>query len=191
MKYSICYFLSLLLSPLIAFGGENFVITQTVNPALGKYKFEFVRVGPQSNTVAAECPVREPNIDTEIVITDSKGKVIQRLPVNFLVFQCRGGVSFADLNDDGYADLLIANFATVGPYTNSDVYVFDPKQRKFKQSQELSGWGNYQKQKQKGCVLVEMKPPTDDYIEETFCFSKVNRKFHRVIDYATQEQLRN
>ena len=176
----------MLVSPLVAFSSENLVITQTVNPALGEFNFEFVGVRPQAKVTETKCPASEPNIDTEIIIFDSKGEIIQRLPVNFLLFRCGGGVSFVDLNDDGYADLLIFNFTTVGPYTNADVYIFDPEQRKFKQSQELSGGGNYQKQRQKGCVLVEMKPPADDYIEETFCFNTVDRKFHRVIDHATQ-----
>lgn len=79
-------------------------------------------------------------------------------------------VSFSDLNDDGYPDLLIENNITgVADATHgSDVFLWIPARGRFEQSDALSQAGHIEKGR-RGCVVVTSKCDAVSEESRTLC----------------------
>lgn len=85
---------------------------------------------------------------------------------------------FVDLNGDGYRDLVFyrtcgAGYQCVGPSPYAgDVFIFRPKTARFEEVLVLSGRGDVQAAKTRGCATVDYKSGPAGYARETWCIDK-------------------
>lgn len=108
------------------------------------------------------------------------GGVLQKIPVTTSApYATRFSLEFADLNDDGYQDLLFYNSVTgtAGASRAADVFVWNPATVTFKQSEELSQMGEITKLNERGCVEIEWKRSITSYAHDVFCYNDKNGRW--------------
>lgn len=108
------------------------------------------------------------------------GGVLQKIPVTASApYATRFSLEFADLNDDGYQDLLFYNSVTgtAGASRAADVFIWNPATATFKQSEELSQMGEITKLNERGCVEIEWKCSITSYAHDVFCYNDKNGRW--------------
>ena len=145
------------------------VASAGIGKGIGKLRFELIKLGTEPyerwKQVAAEVRIFSSGSDTPL---QTIGTQIGIPDPRF---------DFADLNGDGYKDLLLYNdcagFATcAGPTIGADVFLYVPRLRQFVKSQTLSGRGEIGPSSNKGCALIRYKSGPAGYTDEEWCFNQ-------------------
>ncbi|OGP53234.1 MAG: hypothetical protein A2Y65_09160 [Deltaproteobacteria bacterium RBG_13_52_11] len=139
--------------------------TADIGNGVGEYRFELHKIG------TAEFESWD-GVSAEILIfKKGNSEVLQRLPVD--IFIDSPSFYMMDVNGDGYQDLLLyddhAGYGA-GPSTSADVFMYIPKLQHFVRSKTLSGRGNIEASKNKGCVIINYKISAQDNTDEEWCF---------------------
>lgn len=156
---------------------------KTIHPSLGAFQFELLGVPAEPRSEPCEsCS----GINASLVISDTSGKVLQRIqPMSFPDF--RGWLDFLDVNGDGYVDLLVYNQPEgAGPLTHADIWVYVPRVGSFVMSQEISGRGEVKKSKRANCISIEFKSGPMRYTSEEWCFNQT--KWHWRLVGRTEDE---
>jgi len=155
--------------PTFAHGAEFRHYDKAIHPSVGILRF--VLSGVPVNSGESTCCSGE-DIKATILISDSSGKVVQKIPQDFLPVD-RGGLDFMDVNGDGYVDLLIYNNrGGAGPLMQADIWIYAPRLGVFVMSKTLSGIGDVKKSTRTNCVLLDNKTG-NGYATEEWCFNQM------------------
>jgi hypothetical protein len=154
---------------------KSITVTADIGNGVGECRFELHKIGTAKfeswDGVSAEIRV----------FKKGNSEVLQRLPVD--IFIDFPSFDIIDVNGDGYNDLLLYD-AHVGygggPSTSADVFMYIPKLKRFVQSKTLSGRGNIQSSRNKGCVNINYKSGVEDYTDEEWCFDISTGKWRMV-----------
>lgn len=144
-------------------------VTEDIGKSVGILRFELVKIVVEPyerfKSVAAEIRIFGP----------SSTKPVQTIETQIGISNPQ--FSIADLNGDGFKDLVFYNdcagfLACFGPTIGADVYLYIPKLRQFVKSQTLSGRGEVAPSASKGCAEVNHKSGPAGYTDETWCFNQ-------------------
>lgn len=160
-------FAFILLLSLGAYAGpiktDRIIKSHIIHNSLGEFNFELINLESRPFSDLDENRA-------EIKITTLDGKPIQKIQVE-IAFS-RPDFDFVDLNDDGYADLLLYFYEIPnGSIPVPEVYLYIPKLKKFVESKTLSGRGEISKSKKHGCVNVIFERNINGYIQQEWCFN--------------------
>jgi len=164
----------ILISATFAFATPKSVtVTADIGNGVGEYRFELHKIGTAKfeswDGVSAEI----------LVFKKGNSEVLQRIPVD--ISTDSPYFDIMDVNDDGYQDLLLYDTAVGGgAYTIADVFMYIPKLKRYVRSKTLSGRGNIEASKNKGCVNINYKSGVEEYTDEEWCFDISTGKWRMV-----------
>jgi hypothetical protein len=148
-----------------------------IGKGVGKLRFELVKIGTEPYE-------RWKQVAAEIRISSAgSSKLLQTIDTQIGIPGPQ--FDFADLNGDGYKDLLFYNdcagFATcAGPTIGADVFLYIPRLGNFVKSQTLSGLGEVGAASKKGCAVVSFKSGPAGYTSQEWCFNQKTGRWRLV-----------
>jgi hypothetical protein len=154
---------------------KSVTATADIGTGVGEYRFELHKIGTPTHFE------RWADVEVEILVfKKGNSEVLQRLPVDSISIDSPY-FDIWDVNGDGYKDLLLYDESLgAGPSSSADVFMYIPKLRQFVRSKTLSGRGNIEASKNKGCVIINYKCSAQAYTDEEWCFNISTGKWKMV-----------